>query len=376
MSRIKVLMVGMTNGIGGVESFIINVNNHINRNQFQIDYLVHQEINDKYLTDISKTDSEIYNVTGIKNGLFKYIKSVFSFYNSCHYDVVHLNECGARYFVYCLPLLFKKDSILIVHSHNGSSGNKIVHKVFCAIQNLRIDKKWACSDVAAEWMFGKSVIKNHDYTLIKNGIDLNAYKYNSQNRTITRNRMGIKENTIVLGSIARFEKQKNHIRLINIFEYFHKKNSNSVLVLVGKGSEEENIKTIVNEKQLTDCVFFLGIRSDIPELLSAFDVFLLPSLYEGLPFVAIEAQAASLPLITSDTVSNEICVTELVKQIKLDAHDFEWVNTIEKMYLTNEERLSEKYIEKLRDNGFDIVETVKFIEREYSNSIMNVGKGA
>lgn len=369
---INVLVVGLTGGVGGVETFICNVNRTIDHEQFRMDFLVHQQINPKYLADIIENCGTIYYVPGVKSGLIKYIKGIFRFYKEHNdYQIVHLNECGASFFLYTLPLLFDSRMKLIVHSHNGDSSRRILHKIFRFFQNLRVDKKCACSDIAAAWMFGKKTSKTKDYTIIHNGIQVEKYRYNPVASKKLKSEFGL-EGKFVLGSVARFERQKNHVKMINIFWEYKKRNPNSCLVLVGEGSEMEHIKKIVSERNIVNDVLFLGVRNDISDLLSMFDVFLLPSLYEGLPFVTIEAQAASLPMVVSNVVSKEIDITPLIHRVDLDEEDEVWCHCIEKLQMKYVERNTSTYRKMLRSAGYDIDNSIKLLEQMYKDL---VGRG-
>lgn len=365
MKQIRVLMVGMTSGVGGVETFMTNINHYIDHSKVKIDFLVHQQISKKYVSDIEKTGAKIYTVPGIKEGILSFLKGAFSFYKGHDYDIVHLNECSADFFVYCLPILFDKNTKLIVHSHNGSTSSKGIHTFLKPVQNRRADAKWSCSDEATKWMY----TDNKDVTVIRNGIDVQNYLFSSEIRKRVRNELGI-ENKVVIGSVARFEKQKNHKKIIDVFNEYHQKNENSVLLLVGKGSLRKKVEEYVKKLNLQDAVLFLGVRNDINHLLMAMDLFIMPSLYEGLPFVAVEAQAASLPVLISDTVSMEVYITDLVHTVDLDASNDVWAQKIDLVYKTEKERLTNKYQKQLDRAGYNITTVCKQVEKIYENLAM------
>ena len=361
MKKIKVLVVGLTSGVGGVENFICTVNRFIDKNCFQMDYLVHQGIHPKYEKDLKQNGATIYRVRGIKEGIVPFLREILAFYRKhSDYDIVHLNECGASFFIYAFPVFLHPKMKLIVHSHNGDSQRKELHYFFRFFQNLRTNACWACSDIAGIWMFGKE----KKCTIIHNGIPLSQYRYQEESRRHLRDVLNIRD-CFVLGSVARFEKQKNHAQMIQIFSSYKAINPNSRLVLVGGGGERENIEHMVQERNLQNDVLFLGIRDDIPALLSLFDVFFLPSLYEGLPFVAIEAQAASLPMLVSDTVSREIDLTSLITRVDLKADDSVWVNSIEKIRNAPIDRNAPIYQEELACAGYDIEDSVSRIQQLY-----------
>lgn len=356
----KILIVGLTNGVGGVETFISNLNKYIQHDNIQISYLTHQNINNKYLDDLSIGNSKIYKIKGIKENPFSSIKELFKFYKENKYDVVHLNECDATYFIYALPVLFNKNIKLIVHSHNGASQHKILHKILAFIQNKRANVMWSCSDVAGKWMF-----ENKKYEIIHNGVDIEKFKYSYKKNIDVRKEFKIPDNKIILGSIARFNEQKNHKKIIDVFSEYHKKNNNSVLMLVGDGEEKGKIIEYVNNNNLTDSVIFAGIRNDVPSILSAFDLFLLPSLYEGLPFVCIESQSCALPILASNTVSSEIKLSELVYFESLNSSNKEWADKVELIINNKLEREKFNSAKIMKNAGYDIKEVCKKIKKEY-----------
>lgn len=355
----KVLMIGMTEGVGGVETFICNVKKNLSLD-VHMDFLVHQDINERYYADILSNNSKIYNVTGIKENIFKYLKDIFEFYKNNKYDVVHINECDAKMFIYAIPLLFDKKTKLIIHSHSTSTNNKFIHNVLKFFQNKRADIKIACSDMAYRFMFGDS----DNRIIVHNGIDLEKFSFNKEIREVKRKELGI-EDEIVFCSIARFTAEKNHDKIVDVFYEFNKINMNSKLVLVGVGPLEKEIKGKVKELNISNRVMFLGNRSDVNQLLSAFDVFLLPSFFEGLPFVSLEGQASSILFFASNNVSKEIAITDLVHFLDLKKDSREWAREIE-MVLNNQiDRESIIYQQKIRAAGFDIKEVCKILKKIY-----------
>lgn len=355
----KVLIVGMTEGIGGVETFICNMKNHMS-SDIVFDFLVHQPINEKFKDVINSNNSKVYEVTGIKQNFFKYIIDIFKFYKTHKYDVVHINECDAKMFFYCIPLLFDKKTKLIVHSHSTSARNASIHNVLRFFQNRRANVKWACSNASYEYMFGNE----GNQTIIHNGIDLDKFKYNEKIRKEKREELGLK-NQIVLCSVARFTKEKNHEKIIDIFYEFNRLENNSSMILVGTGPLQDSIKEKVSNLGLDDKVLFLNARNDVNQLFSAVDIFLLPSLYEGLPFVSLEGQTCGVKFFASNKVSKEVAITDLVNFVDLNADSKEWANIIRQDLKKTYNRSDDKYPQLIRDAGYDIKEVCKIIEKEY-----------
>lgn len=208
------------------------------------------------------------------------------------------------------------------------------------------------------------LVKNGNKVIIHNGIDLKKFKFDKKVREIKRKELNLC-NEIIFGSIARFTKEKNHEKIIDIFYEFNKKNKNSKLLLVGTGELQEKMKNKVESLQINDNVIFLNSRSDVNELLSAIDVFLLPSLFEGLPFVSLEGQACSVIFFASTNVSKEIAITDLVHFIDLNENSSYWAEKIYENLEVKINREDVKYQKKIREAGFDITEVCKFIEKEY-----------
>lgn len=363
MDKIRVLVIGFTRGVGGVESYLTNICKNLN-DDIEVELLMHEMINSKYELELNKKNIKIHYVPGIKKNIFSFLFSLFKFYKKNKYDIVYLNECGAGMFIYAFPVLFNFKTKLIVHSHNGDSTRKILHKIIKPIQNVRADEKWACSNIAAKWMFGRA--KN--VKIIHNGVDFEEFKYNSSISKKYKEEFNLSDNFII-GSVARFNVQKNHKKIIEIFFETKKIISNAKLILIGDGELKSEIINMVKELELENDVLFLGIRNDINNFLSMFDIFLLPSLYEGLPFVAIESQASSLPIIASDTVTNEIDMTDLVFYEKLNSSSIEWAKKINNIKNIDINRNSTLYQECLRKCGFDVKFETQRISKEFERIV-------
>lgn len=361
MEKTKVLIVGFTGGVGGVESFILNLCKNIDYDKFEIDLLVHEKINKKYQDEIDRLKINVKYIDGIKKNPLKFVKNIFKFYNKNNYHVVHLNECGASFFVYALPVLFNRNINFIVHSHNGDSFSKKLHYLIRPFQNARANKKWACSEIAAQWMYGKT---ENDYKIIKNGIQLSQYVFDNKIRNEYRQEYNLQSDFVII-SVARFSKQKNHIKMIDIFNNFHKANKNSRLILIGDGETKNDVIEYISKLKLNDCVSILGLRKDVKEFLCAADLFLLPSLYEGLPYVSLEAQATSLPILASDTISKEIEITDLVFWENLNSPLNKWVEKIYDIQNKKIDRNNNCAINKLQKAGFDMKEVCDYIMHEY-----------
>ena len=208
---------------------------------------------------------------------------------------------------------------------------------------------------------GKNAVDEGRVKFIKNGIETERFAFDQQKRRIKRNEMNIGDKFVV-GHVGRFMQQKNHVFLIDIFNEIHKKRSDSVLMLVSDGRLMDEIKHKVHNLGLDDSVLFLGNRGDVNELMQAMDVFLFPSLWEGLPLTGIEAQTAGLPVIMSDTITDEVCITDNIYKVSLNQPASVWADKV--LSVCN------KFIRKnvqhqIAEAGFDIQTTADWLQNFY-----------
>lgn len=272
------------------------------------------------------------------------------------YDIVHINVDhsveAVRAILGCK--IFGAEKI-IIHAHTTKFmiGTGIVKRSLARMLRplllLLSDAQLACSHQAAEFMYGKKVANNGKIIIINNGIDIEKYKYNCEVRDKLRKEYSL-NNKFVIGHVGNFYYPKNHERLINIFKKIHEKNFSTVLLLVGDGELRETIYQKVVRENLEKYVMFLGIRDDVFQLLQVFDVFILPSYFEGVPIAGIEAQAADLPCFFSDTITQEAKLTEKVEYISLNETDDVWADKILNMISRKRTDNSQKIITE----GFDI----------------------
>jgi glycosyltransferase involved in cell wall biosynthesis len=219
----------------------------------------------------------------------------------------------------------------IIHSHNSRNMSTLINGVLHTINKKRIEKYatdfWACSQMAAEYFYPHAVLSSDRFKIIHNAIEAERFSFNQASRNTKRKELAI-DDALVLGHIGRFTSQKNHEFLLKIFSEIHIRVPNSVLLLIGDGPLYGSIKNYVHILGLADYVHFLGIREDIPELLHAMDFYIFPSIYEGLPIVLIEAQAASLYSVTSTAVSSETAITDMISFVDLKNTHKQWAELI------------------------------------------------
>ena len=368
---IRILNVVGLMSPGGIETLIMNIYRNIDREKVQFDFLTHKGIDGKFDDEIRKLGGRIYKMPQIRNGnktyywkFLEYKKALKAFFKEHpEYHVIHghMTNTASLY----MPIAKKYGNVTccIAHSHltqarPGLAG--FITDIHKKIPKVATDY-FACSEMAAHWIFPDKDIMNGNVKIIKNGVDPKRFYFNKEKRDDIREKFNL-QNKIVIGNVARFKTEKNHNFQIDIFDELHKINSDSVLMLVGTGELVDEIKKKVQQKGLEDSVLFLGSRSDVQDLMLAMDVFLLPSLYEGLPVVGIEAQAAGLPVVTSTGVTTETDITGNVVFLDLALGAKAWAKRILEIYGTFERKDMFTYI---HENGYDITETAKWIQEFY-----------
>ena len=358
---------------GGVEAVTINYYRNIDKNKVQLDFICDEDSTNIPYEEIEEMGGKVIIIPSYSKP-FKYHKELKRVLKEGNYIIIHSHISTMSVF----SLFAAKCAgvpVRIAHSH--STTNKKEKKKNLMKQILRPFSKvfatdyMCCSELAGRWLFGNKEYDKGNVYLLNNAIDLDKFKYNESLRKKKRKELGIKDDAIVIGHIGRFVAQKNHDYLIDIFNEIHKKNNNSVLLLAGQGPLMEDIKNKVKELNLDDSVKFLGQRNDANELYQAFDVFLLPSLYEGLPVVGVEAQASGLLCYLSDDMTKETKVLDITKFMSLNNTPEEWANNI----LDDVKKYKRIDTSKeMTAKNFNIKEEAKKLEEYYLNLYNNGGE--
>lgn len=319
---------------GGVENYVLNYYLALNRNKYQFDFYIEKEsliINKK---DIEKYGGRVFIIPSIKK-YFSYEKTLSKLFRENKYKIVQANNNSLS----AITLRIAKKSgvqIRIANSLSTSNKNEFLRNF---IKNIlrKMSKKYAthyfaCSNLAGEWLFGDNILSNKKYFLVHNAVNTERFIFSDEKRNDLKRKYSL-ENRIVVGTIGRLEKQKNHLYLIDIFNSLLKKDNRYFLIIIGDGNlYDEIIKKAQNygiEKNLLVLTSKeVGVRGAAASYYNLFDIFVLPSLYEGLPTVGIEAQINGLPCLFSSTVTRETKVNSNVKFIDLNEYTDDWVNNI------------------------------------------------
>ena len=350
---------------GGVESVVMNYYRNIDKSKIQFDFICDEDSTNIPRAEIESMGGRIILIPPYQK-VFKYQKELKKVLKEGQYKIVHSHINALSVF----PLrAAKKAGIPVRIAHSHSTTNKKEWKKNLLKMALKPFSKvyatdyFACTEHAGRWLFGDKEFDKGNVYVLNNAIDLDKFKYDEQVRIAKRKELGIDDNTIIIGHAGRFVAQKNHEFIIDVFNEVHRENKNTKLMLIGKGPLEEQIKEKVKQYGLTEAVMFLGQRpEDIHELYQAMDVFLFPSLYEGLGMVAIEAQCSGLPCICSTEVPQIAKVTENIEFIDLKENIKKWTKEI--LLRVNNDRKKD-YIEQVGECGYNIKSEVKKLENKY-----------
>lgn len=361
MEKIRVLHVITGMGSGGAEAFIMNMFRNIDNKQVVFDFLLRSNEN-MYEDEIKSLGGKIYTTPPYPRKLISnYIQTKKILKEHPEYNIVHIHGNAFIYITALLIAKSKKIPCRIMHSHNTDTGKsiyRIVHRLNKALfMKSLVTDRFACSDKAGKWMFG-----NRSFLKVNNGIDVDKFIYNEEIRNKVRKKYNIDKDTILIGHVGRFLKVKNHSYIIDIFNEYIKQNENSKLMLIGDGPEFETINKKVKDLGIKNKVIFLSKINNVNEMMQAMDIFLLPSIHEGLALVSVEAQTAGLPCIMSDTITKESIITDLVEVKSIDLEPREWAISIDKNIKNYTRKNMKKIIE---DNGYSSKYSAKILEDFY-----------
>lgn len=370
MKRIKVLFFVDRMRVGGIQMLLVDLFRHFDPKTIECELLLLDDGEAYDLeTQVREMGIRVHKLDGIwlrkPWDYLRYCKAMKSFFEEHHnYVAVHMNSGPKNYFV----LKYAKQygiPVRIAHSHNtgfqtSSKSQVLLGNLLKAPLRRAANVYLACSDLAGEWMFGKDA----SVKVLPNGVDLDKFRYDPEIRQRVRTEWGVTDDQLIIGNVGRFTTQKNHTFLIDIFDEIHRIVPNAVLVLAGIGELMEQTREKVQSLALEDSVKFLGFRSDVTALTQGMDVFLMPSLYEGFPVTAVEAQATGLPCVFSDTITREVKILDQVQYISLQASTQEWAKAVCNATHTVKRETCNTY---LHQKGYDINDMVNELMQLYCN---------
>ncbi len=368
-NKVRLLLVlDYINRNSGVSSVVMNYYSNIDKTKIQMDFLLYENPGEDVIRYFARHGSKVYTSGHpVKLGLSAYQKAIGDFFteHQNEYQIVHLHIPNAAFIV----LKYAKKcgvETRIIHSHNSRGADGVLKKVRNYVLNRQgvsyANQYFACSESAGKYLFGRK--RMDEVTIIHNAINLEKFQFAKESRARIRQKLGIGENELLIGHVGRFSRQKNHRFLIEITKRLKAEGVNFKLMLLGGGELQEQVRAEVQRAGLAECVIFVGVVSNPKEFMDAMDVFVLPSLYEGLPCVCIEAQANGLPCLVSSAVTEEIRLSESVQFLDISdvscwcAAISEWLDAAKRR-----EQRKEYSCSGLRD--YDIIVQSKILEERY-----------
>lgn len=357
-------------GVGGVTNMMINIQSHLDRSKVNFDYLVFHDRKEALEDKVASMGSRklIASVDHISVRPLRRLLRINEIRKVCKENkiqILHYNADSAADVTNILGAKLGGVKYVTIHSHNAGFGTagkgvRMVSKLLQPFIPALCNNYWACSDLAARFLFPKSIIEAGNYAVLPNGIELEKYDYNEAVRKEMRAKLGL-EDRFVVGHAGRFSDQKNHTFLLDIFKEIARKNDKAVLLLFGVGELVEPMKEKAKRLGIQERVIFYGASSEMEKMYQAMDVFLMPSLHEGLPVTGVEAQASGLPCVFADTITKEVDITGHSVFLSLDEAPGVWADKV--LAYVEFERKSNK--KELLEAGYDIQQTADIVSKLY-----------
>lgn len=361
---VKVLEMIASLNYGGSQAMIVNLVKQMNREEVQCDFIVDHPEYDGMKSIVENLGSKIYVVPSFKGTNYSEISKAWNKLFEEHPEYKILHSHSRSYASLYLPIAKKHGLKTIIHSHNTSNGKGFISKIKDVLQfplRHQADYFIGCSKEAGEWLFGKDIINKENFYVVNNAIDTDKFSYNEDKRKKYRDLFDLGDNKTFI-QVGRLSSQKNYLFTLDVFSKYLQIDSNGKLFIVGNGELEEEIRNRINKLELNDAVTILQNRDDVDCLLQMSDIFLMPSLYEGLSVAAVEAQASGILCLCSDNVDRNVNITGLCKFLPLDIDT--WV---EQMNCKIDNRNSKK--DDIIKAGFDVKTTARWLEDFYKEIV-------
>ncbi|HDR7739105.1 TPA: glycosyltransferase family 1 protein [Bacillus pacificus] len=322
----RLLCIVNTINAGGAETFLMKLYRALDKTKYQMDFYCMSLEKGYYEEEIKELGGKVYYAVPKSQNWIKAFLTLKNVVKENKYEYVMRVSQHSLATVDLIAAKMGGAKTLVQRSSNSNAASEIgrvLHNLFKWLPMTIPNVKIAPSTEAAEYTFGKNCVENGKAMLVKNAIPLDSFLFNKEKREKLRKELNL-DDKFVVGHVGRFDTQKNHSYLIDVFSEIVKRNADSILVLTGKGSLENNIRKKVEMMGLVEKVIFTGVRSDVPDIMMAMDVFIFPSLYEGMPNTVIEAQGTGLPCIISDTITKESDITGDVTYLSINDSAENW----------------------------------------------------
>lgn len=333
-------------GYDGISNVATNYYIYQDHSSLRIDFITINPVTNILEKSIKKNNDSLFVFPYRNTNPLKYVSNLIKIIRQGKYDIVHIHGNSSTMAIELLAAKLGGTKVRIVHSHNTTCNHKLINKILKPFFSKLYTTGFACGQEAGEWLFGEKF-----FYIISNGVDLEKYSYSS----VIRNAMKMKynlQNRFVVGHVGRFSLQKNHKKLVSIYNEIEKQKSNIELVLLGDGELSGEIKEYCKQKKLN--VRFIGNSNEVAKWLQVFDIIVFPSLFEGLPLFLIEAQAAGVDCFISDTISPMTKITPLVHFIPLTYSDSDWAKNILTTNLSDRTTAKSSILKCIKEAHFDV----------------------
>lgn len=360
---IKILQIVGSMHPGGIENFVMNLYEHIDREQFPFDFVVHKKQTGDYTERIEELGGKSYLLPRLTRSPIRNLLGIYRLVKENNYDIVIRHTPNALIAPQLLAARLA-GAHTICHAHSETDKQKALHVLGKALLKIAAEQRIACSVNAGKWMFGKQ-----RYEIVHNAVDISLFQYSREKEERIRNEFQLGKRHIY-GHVGNFVWSKNHLLMLQIFKEIQKRDPEAVLFFVGQGTMQNEIEEKIQELSLQNRVILTGVRKDVPVLMSAFNMLLFPSVYEGLPLTLIEAQAAGLPCLISDSITKDVIVTEgLVKPYSLEQSPAEWAAQAVQMVRENHDTTRECQREQIVKAGYDLDALVRWYQDYFTQIV-------
>lgn len=336
--------------INGVANVILsNMSSLLNSVNCEVAVTEWGEVNKRNRDSFIELSVKEYYLCSRQKAFFKYLYQLKKILKEDSFDIIHIHGNSGTMAVEARIAKKYSNARVIVHLHNSTCSHPKLFgpdSLLTRIMKRNADCLVACSKLAGDWLY-----KDH-YVVLPNAIDLERFAFNAEKRKFIRGQYKISDDTFVIGHVGVFNEQKNHAFLLRVFAEYLKFNSNSRLLLVGDGAKKEDVVSLAKSLNIYDKVIFAGTQQDMPAFYSAFDIFVFPSLWEGLGIVDIEAQASGLTVLNSTAIPSEVKLSDRVVFKKIDDGVVFWATQIEELRVNYKDRYAP--LEQLKECGYDV----------------------
>lgn len=361
MKKIRILQIVYTlDACGGIENYVMNYYRNIDRNKIQFDFIIHKKTPENFIEEVRELGGSVYIFPefSFKN-LFSILNKIKQFLRTHNYKIIHCNVSSAAcfYFYYAKKYNIKHR---ILHAHQPAVADKLKNKIRDFFL-LKIGNYLSTDRIACSINSGKFLFKNRKFNIIYNAINAKKFYYNNDFNKILREKYKL-EDQIVIGHVGRFAPVKNQAFLLSVLENLLKINKSFKLIFIGDGETKEDIRNLVKRKNLENNVIFVDTTKEVYKYYSVFDIFILPSLFEGLPLVAIEAQYNGLPVILSKSrITKEVVISNNVHFLDLDLGAEHWAHILYKLVKNNKRSNTRNIL----CNNYDVCFQAQKLEEYY-----------